>query len=203
MSRVTVRCSDGAVEDTRHFVECKATLPCRQDLEKVLRGRLPGAGDPGRILLDRFLRGSSDERLCMILGRRVSFPEHVLKGDPDGCAMAEYILDKATKNFLVQAWRKREEFTGVLRIVSGRLVSIPVPPRVVQSVRVTSEPPDSRLWEQWRYKPDTVWGTVGNRERSPFYVVSCGRRQGYFISGRTCGGVSLEWRYRNIGDSAL
>ena len=92
-------CRSGCNEDVMHYLlECAALSPCRDRFLQELRVKLPTAGTPGLFVLKTLLSGG-ENALLLILGRRVAFPAHLV-GDREHCGLAEWLLDKTSKNFV-------------------------------------------------------------------------------------------------------
>ena len=122
----------------------------------------------------------------LILGRRVAFPAHLV-GDREHCGLAEWLLDKTSKNFVLMLSRLRQALLGSLRICGGRLMVVrgkfTVNEVLLQqgSYQASQVAPRLALYSGWvpPVARSICWAKgVPSRGPFPFYVVWRGRSIG-------------------------
>ena len=171
--------------------------PCREHLLRVLRTLLPMAGVPGLEFLARVEIGG-DARLRVILGAGLpSGPSDLAHREHFGCA--HWLVDKASKNFLVACWRLRETLLGTLRVTGGRLVRCfsnkVYEVEVAKQRAATAQQQDVNIykhfWEPWmprkvsRWRDMTAHSTRPERKfKAAFYVVKGGHVDGLHYAWR-------------------
>ena len=185
-------CSVGVPEDVPHFVmDCPALSHVRSNFVQLLETSLPSQGIPGNILWTHF-QSSYQNRLSIILGTGPSLLRNSvtdIEGHGEAWAKACWILDKATKNFLMTCWRIRECTMGNLTVRSGRIVQEPPTPRALrafstqrhQDMPPPTVPADRRWdWSRWLPRPNITWRRTGKKGPANFYVVYKGRNRGLY-----------------------
>ena len=185
-------CSSGVPEDVPHFVmDCPALSQARNNFVQLLKTSLPAQGTPGNILWTHF-QSSYKNRLSIILGAGPSMlHKTVTNTEEHGEAWAKacWILDKATKNFLMTCWRIRECTMGRLTVRAGRIVHEPPSPRALRTLNSQRHqdmlpptiPADRRWdWSRWLPRPTKTWRRTGKKGPANFYVVYKGRTRGLF-----------------------
>ena len=181
-------CRNGSLENTRHFLlECPALAPLRRRLASDLETRLLGAGRAGQALMTAF-RGGGVSRLKLMLGFPFAFPARgpdvSTRAHREHCAIALWVMDKTTKNYLAKCWAFRKSVMGDLTIERGRLVrSAPTKDFVHSPVR--EDRPFyqlRRFWGPWVAKPPPMnpWPRGKGMKRRGFFAVWSGRSIGVF-----------------------
>jgi len=196
-------CRNGSVEDTTHFVqECPSLSSQRLFLDKVLDKRLSHLGRPGDYIIAKMRKGGLC-RLKLLLGSEITFPTTTTHEDvrlyQEQCAKALWVLDTASKNFFLAAWRYRTSVIGELKIVGSRLVRTPpakpfVTPTPTADDEERCDPPDQRFWRQWLIHVLAGASNTGSRrregkqkkKRSNFFAVWRGRKTGVFYKWSDC-----------------
>ena len=184
-----------APEDVRHFLlECPALAVCRDQLDRVLGAVLPSAGVPGRELLIRVQAGG-DGWLGVILGSGLAS----LPSDPADYmhfGLAHWLVDKASKNFLVAIWTLRETLLGSLRVIGGRLVreaskkvfEAEVAKQRTVPVHVQDVNKYKHFWSLWVPRKFSRWSTMAKSTRN-------GKAAFYVVTGGLVDGVFYAWRH--------
>ena len=185
-------------ENVRLYVQrCVALESCRRKFFAVIASLLAKAGRPGLHVLKTLMLGG-DDQLLLILGKRVCFPAALLV-ERHQCGLAEWVLDKCTKNFLLMLDRMRQSFLGHLRIIAGRLWVGPskysstqlelrqtLPLRNDASKTAVTLP--RALLNDWMPpSPNRMcWAKGVSSRPSPFYTVRRGRCIGVFHKWIDC-----------------
>jgi hypothetical protein len=130
-----------------------------------------------------------------MMGKRVCFPAALLV-ERYHCGLAEWVLDKCTKNFFLMLDRMRQSLLGSLRIIAGRLWVGPskfTPAQFALSqalpLTVTSKAAEAlpSLYDWMPPSPDRMcWVKDVSSRPSPFFVVHRGRRSGVFHKWSDC-----------------
>ena len=189
-------CRTGSVEDILHYVQfCPALAPCRRRFVTELSLKLPLAGKPGLFVLDAVL-SDSETQLRLSLGQRVRFPPDLLL-DRLNCGMAEWTLDKISKNFFLSLARLRHAYLGGSpRIIEGRLWLCPAKCSAADVIFTQESVLPQRVthlrkqfFAKWMPTPADriVWSKCAVPKRpSPFFVVWRGRVPGVFYNWSDC-----------------
>merc|ERR1711871_438908 len=155
------------------------------------------AGIPGSFWLNKFREGGSTQ-LALLLGSVVDFPDPPAHQDErryyEHCAMAMWMLNKTSINYLWACWCKRKSIVGTLQIKAGRLVRTKPDNAVQQQAETTNDiqAPEGfrRYWASWlpqilRKKTQPSNGSKTGT-RNNFDKVWRGRRKGVFYKWSHC-----------------
>ena len=183
-------CRTGDIEDTEHFLcHCPSLVHLRVDLLSVLSVVLPQAGIAGAHLLSAFktklasyptgalalLAGSPCRLICPV---STDVDAHV-----EQCAKAEWLFDKASKNYIRACWRFRKSRLGSIKVVDGKpvldqtnVVSSFSAPKIAKIALPALTSESRHRWATWipRVRPAYAIPSKTNA----FYVVWYGKRTG-------------------------
>ena len=188
-------CRSGSIEDSSHFLlSCPVLRPPRIRFLSAVKDCLPLAGSAGRSLLATItsavvsnlplaLRLLAGEQTLILNSLGIDEEQHAVQ-----CGKAFFILDKLSKDFLVQCWRLRASLIGSFSVSAGCLEILQPPVRVATTVipdqtEVHSAVVQSlhhRLWLPWvpRLPNPPAFHRPGKRRG--WHVVWRGRERGLF-----------------------
>ena len=146
----------------------------------ALSTMLPNAGVAGRVLLrmlDECMRSDLEAALLVLAGMNLDLPGATSASSAvqlEERAKAAWLLDKAVKNYLVQAWRMRESQLGRAQVVRGNLAWLPSLDAGERTCKFLQRPDFEESyrheWLEWRTKEiDQTWRKAHPRRN--FFVV--------------------------------
>ena len=192
-SALCLLCKDGEAENGEHFLHCPALAQGRKMFEDVISRSLPKCGPPGRAML-RELRVHGGLCTRLLLGGRMNWREEFMQNSKllDQCGKAEWMLNKAIKNMLVNCWRLRAKLLGQIdkceslgwKLVKDRKPSTVGKMNFISSLTATYA--QRQFWRPWVPARRRNWKRSGKKGRSNFYAVITGRRGEVFYKWSDC-----------------
>ena len=139
---------------------------------------LPQAGAAGRALarvMSEAVRTDPEVALLLLAGMNLCSPRpsgSVLGRHEEESAMASWLLDKITKNFLVRCWRSREVILGRVKVVQKQVVWVPTLGSMPRPFTMRQEfgPEWRSSWVEWISRVRGRGGKTAH-SRGNFFVV--------------------------------
>ena len=173
-------------------MSCPTLLPLRTQFLADVAATMPLAGAAGRILqllITSTMKSDLPHALRLIAGDEPFLPcppgsdkdRHA-----DQCGKAMLILDKLSKSFLVQCWRRRAALIGSFTVDAAQL-RISLPPLVPSLIRPHHDPRNAvsqalflREWSRWVPRSPSPLSVNRKGKRKGWHVVWKGRKMGLF-----------------------
>ena len=201
-------CRDGSLETAEHFLAvCPFLSLQREKLKQVLHQSLSFAGMPGASLFSFFASATRTDQARLVAGWRVVLPclqGHALSTEEreqhvDLRAKALWLLDKASKNFILGCWKARSCRLGKITVRDGQLVhELPVVLQGLPEPRLGTVLREQgveirQLWSGWRVELKSLRKHRVSK-RSCFYVVSGGSLRTGALFYRWCDAAAFVSR---------